>query len=233
MRYTLIIGYLLLFVLSAFSNVVAQVQPHLTVEAFEVGINRQDVQILDVRTIDEYNSGHIANALLADWNNELIFKERVRYLDKNKPVYTYCLAGSRSDAAADWLKKEGFGEVYSLQGGITSWKNKSKPVQRVEKVKQMTMKEFAALVPKHKTTLVDIGAPWCLPCQKMEPVLDNLQKANGEFFTLIRINGGEQEKLVKQLKVTELPVFIVYKGGREVWRKQGVVSENELLEHLK
>jgi rhodanese-related sulfurtransferase len=54
---------------------------------------------LDVRTAAEYQSGYLKNALLANWNDETEFKERIIALNKNKPVYTYCLSGARSHVA--------------------------------------------------------------------------------------------------------------------------------------
>ncbi len=81
----------------------------LDVTTFEKGINSNDsVQILDVRTPDEYNSGHIKNALLANWNDKSEFERRISFLDKTKPVYVYCLAGGRSAAAAKKIIAIGF-----------------------------------------------------------------------------------------------------------------------------
>ena len=49
------------------------------------------------------------------------FKEKVKELDKNKPVYLYCKKGGRSAKAAEILADLGFKEIYDLQGGITNW----------------------------------------------------------------------------------------------------------------
>ena len=73
---------------------------NLSVAEFEKGIAQNNIQILDVRTPGEYQSGHLKNALLADWNNDAEFQQRVNALDKSKPVYTYCLSGGRSSAPA-------------------------------------------------------------------------------------------------------------------------------------
>src|SRR5665647_3812456 len=65
-------------------------QTNLSVTEFEKAIAQSNIQLLDVRTSEEYQSGHLNNAFLADWNNEEEFKTRVQALDKSKPVYTYC-----------------------------------------------------------------------------------------------------------------------------------------------
>jgi len=59
--------------------------------------------LLDVRTADEYQLGHLSNALLAGWNNDKEFQLRAKALVKSKPIYTYCLSGVRSSTASDWL----------------------------------------------------------------------------------------------------------------------------------
>ncbi|MGZ8556980.1 MAG: thioredoxin domain-containing protein [Chitinophagaceae bacterium] len=201
---------------------------NLSVAEFEKGINQSNIQILDVRTPGEYQSGHLKNAFLADWNNQKEFQERVVALDKNKPVYTYCLAGSRSSAATEWLKQNGF-TAYNLSGGISAWKKDNKPVEQIEDVKQITLAEYMAQIPKDKTVLVDFGAEWCPPCKKMDPVLDSLVKTHASEFLLIKIDAGRQTDISRELKVDALPTFIIYKGGKEVWRKQGITDAKEFI----
>jgi rhodanese-related sulfurtransferase len=224
---------ILLSLVLVFANIqtIAQ-KTDLSSEEFEKGIANADIQILDVRTQGEYNSGHIKNSFLADWTQRNVFEERIKYLDKNKPVYVYCLVGGRSSAAAAHLQEAGFKKIYNLVGGIKAWKEASKPVEDVIKVKQLSAKEFMAMIPADKTVLVDIGAVWCLPCKTMEPVINDLLQSDGKKFKLLKIDGGAQEDLAKELKAVSFPTFIIYKSGKEVWRKEGVVSKEELLQQL-
>ena len=149
---------------------------NLPVSDFEKGINEQKVQLLDVRTAGEYENGHLKNALQADWNNDEQFKQRVKSLDKNVPVYTYCLSGARSGAAVKWLNANGY-KAYNLDGGLKSWNNAGKPIEQKTKGLQMTMTEYLELIPADKTVLVDFGAEWCPPCKKMEVVLKELEQS--------------------------------------------------------
>jgi rhodanese-related sulfurtransferase len=201
-------------------------------EEFEKGIAKENIQVLDVRTVGEYNSGHIKNALLADWNNKEQFTERIKYVDKDKPVYVYCLAGGRSAAAADWMKQNGFTTVINLEGGINAWKKNNKPLEGVSNEKQFTLEEYKALIPADSVVLVDFGAKWCPPCVKMEPVLQELFKEKGTAFKFVRIDGGVHTDVMKAMNVDALPVFIIYKNGKEVWRKQGLTEKKEFLQHL-
>ena len=223
---------LLILALSLFAacNTQAQ-QTNLSIADFEKGIGQNNIQILDVRTPGEYQSGHLKNSFLADWNNEKEFQERVKSLDKSRPVYTYCLSGARSNAATVWLRQNGF-IAYNLAGGINAWKRADKPVEQPSTVKQITLQEYMAQIPANKTVLVDFSAVWCPPCKKMSPVLDSLVKTNGSQFVLVKIDGGEQTEISNELKVDEFPTFIIYKQGKEVWRKQGIVAAKDFIVHF-
>lgn len=206
-------------------------QTNLSVPEFEKAIAGSNIQLLDVRTAGEYQSGHLSNALLADWTNEEEFKTRVQALDKSNPVYTYCLSGARSDAATQWLNQNGF-TAFNLAGGIIAWKGADKPLKQVETVKQITLAEYMANIPTDKTVLVDFSAEWCPPCKVMTPVVDSLATSNGNRFTLVKIDGGRQTDICKQLKVDAFPTFIIYKQGKETWRKEGITKAKEFVTNL-
>jgi rhodanese-related sulfurtransferase len=202
-------------------------------DAFEKAIQKENIQILDVRTASEYNSGHIENSLQADWNNQPQFLDRIQYIDKIKPVYIYCLAGGRSSAAADWMRKNGYTNVVELVGGINAWKKAEKPLEGVVIEKQMTIEEYWAKIPKDKTVLVDFGAKWCPPCVKMEPMLDELQQTKNLDFLLVKVDGGIHTDVMNALNIEPIPFFIVYKNGKEVWRNQGIQTKESLLKQIK
>lgn len=203
----------------------------LSADEFEKGIVQSNSQILDVRTYGEYQSGHLANALLADWTNQTEFQSRVKSLDKDKVVYAYCLSGGRSSNAAQWLRKNGF-TVYNLAGGIAAWRKNNKPTVQAGVTKEITLEEYTNQLSSGETVLVDFGAEWCPPCKKMAPVLDSLQLKHGSKFQLIKIDGGEQPALCKQLGIDGFPTFIIYKKGKASWQKQGLVDIKELEEQL-
>ena len=201
-------------------------------EDFEKGIAGTNVQVLDVRTFKEYNTGHIKNALQADWTNSSQFSDRIQYLDKDKPVYIYCLVGGRSTAAADWMRKDGFKNVVELIGGINAWKQADKPLEGSTNEPQMTMEQYLAAISADKMVLVDFGAAWCPPCVKMAPVIDELQNNKDLKFRLIKVDAGIHTNLMKAMNIEPIPLFIIYKKGKEVWRKEGIVSREEFLAQL-
>ena len=83
--------------------------------------------IIDVRTPEEFNEGHIENAVNIDFNSET-FKEDLDKLDKNKTYFIYCRSGNRSGRAIPIMKGLGFKEVYNLSAGIQEWIAEGLPV---------------------------------------------------------------------------------------------------------
>jgi thioredoxin len=202
-------------------------QTAINPEAFSKAISAGKIQVLDVRTADEYKSGHINNALQANWLDKNEFNDRTSHLDKNKHVYIYCFSGGRSGAAAEVLRAKGY-TVTNLEGGINAWKREGKALVGVDpNAKQTSMASYEGQVRSTKIVLVDFGAEWCPPCKKMEPVLDAFMKQNSKKLTLVKVDGGIETALMKSLKVEALPTFILYKNGKEVKRKQGLVTQEE------
>jgi thioredoxin-like negative regulator of GroEL len=74
---------------------------------------------------------------------------------------------------------------------------------------------------------VDFGAEWCPPCKKMEPVVEQLQKDLGKQLRLVKIDAGVHTDVMKALNIEDLPSFIIYKDGKEIWRKQGITELSE------
>ena len=86
-------------------------------------------QIIDVRTPKEYKSGYIKEAQnLHIYDKD--FEQRVDKLQKDKPVYVYCKAGSRSAEAVEILKAKGFTDIIELEGGMDAWNEAGKPVEQ-------------------------------------------------------------------------------------------------------
>ncbi len=208
-------------------------QTKVAADDFEKAISVDNPQILDVRTMTEFKSGHLKNSLQADWNNKSQFNERIKHIDKLKPVYIYCLSGFRSEQAADYMRKNGYKNVVELNGGISAWKRADKPIAEAVNEKQYSLKEFKSMIPADKIVLVDFGAPWCPPCVKMEPILKDLQADKDLSFQLLKIDAGVHTEIMKSLNIESIPVFIVYENGKEKWRMEGIATKEELKAQIK
>lgn len=79
-----------------------------------------DAQLLDVRTLAEYQDGHLDGAQLIDIMDPE-FAERIDALDRTRPCLVYCRSGNRSFHAGMFMKQQGFETVYNLADGILGW----------------------------------------------------------------------------------------------------------------
>ncbi len=228
-----LIQYVFVMVITFLScDSIAQQKLSITVTEFESKWQIGSYQLLDVRTTGEYKAGHLKNSLQADWLNKQQFEERTRHLDRSKPLLVYCASGVRSEQAAKWLLKQGFAEVFNLKGGTSAWQIEGRQLEADVVTQQMTVSIFQQKIQTEGIVLVDIGAEWCPPCKKMEPVLTQLQKEMGNKYQLVKVDGGTDIEVMKSIKASVLPTFIVYKEGKEIWRKEGIVDLTTLKSKL-
>ena len=101
----------------------------LDVEAFEKVISDTSVVRLDVRSIDEYASGHIAKAINIDVMKDDFKTKATSLLPKDKTIALYCRSGRRSKKAAGILIENGY-KVIELNSGISGWINARKEIVR-------------------------------------------------------------------------------------------------------
>jgi rhodanese-related sulfurtransferase len=85
--------------------------------------------ILDVRTPDEFNEGHIANAVNIDYYSDS-FRGDLDRLDKDTTYLLYCRSGSRSGRVLPLMGELGFERVYNMGGGFVQWEMKGFPAAK-------------------------------------------------------------------------------------------------------
>ena len=188
-----------------------------------------EIQLVDVRTEDEFKGGHIKNAKNISIASEK-WNSSIGDLDKTKPVLVYCLSGGRSKKAAAELKELGFKEVIELDGGYLAW-SKANP-QSNEAWTGMTKEEYAKLLTSDKIVVIDFYAKWCAPCKKMAPYLEKMNTELASTVTIHRIDADKNKSLFNALGYQGLPVILVYKNGKETFKKNEFVSEEELRKAL-
>ena len=103
-------------------NTNSQITEDINAEKFHQLIEEGDAIIIDVRTSQEFNSGHIIDATNIDFYSE-DFTEKLKIVGKDVPIYVYCRSGGRSSSAANKMEKLGFTKVYNMLGGIGSWQS--------------------------------------------------------------------------------------------------------------
>ncbi|MCW5919497.1 MAG: thioredoxin fold domain-containing protein [Bacteroidetes bacterium] len=200
----------------------------LTPEVFEKMLHETpDAQVIDVRTPEEFNDGHLKNALNMNVNSK-DFENRAPYLDKAKPLFVYCYSGGRSAKACEYFEKMGFKVIYDMEGGYSAWTDANLPVEGKKADKAGISLDNFALLTSGAKVLVDINAPWCPPCVKMKPMLDSLDIAWKDKVKIVRLNKDENQLISKSLQVNELPTLLFYENGKLVKRESGYKNAEQL-----
>lgn len=97
-------------------------------KAFEDIKSGKDIVILDVRTPQEISRGSIKGSINIPLQEleDVVEKE---IPDKNKTIYVYCLSGSRSVVAVDFMQKTGYKKVFNMTNGLLAWRSNQFPLE--------------------------------------------------------------------------------------------------------
>ena len=199
-------------------------------DAFEKALQQNPSALLiDVRTPGEFGGGHLPKAQNLDFRSA-DFAEKVKNLDKSKPVLVYCLSGGRSAQAAELMRKEGF-QVTELKGGYLKWTTKMKPLEGVPSVKHdeaWKKSDFDAIVKKEPLVVVDFFAKWCAPCIKMMPIVDKLSQEFEGKVKVLKVEADGNQPILQSYGIDEIPGFLVFKNGKLVQKVTGFQEEGQL-----
>ena len=123
---------ILAFLLASLASAgAAAADPVLLPVAQEALLERQkagdDIYVLDVRSPEEYASGHVPGAVNIPYDQ---MASRVAEVPKDKDVVLYCRTGRRAAIAAEVLAGHGYERLQHLEGDIVAWVEKGRPVQK-------------------------------------------------------------------------------------------------------
>lgn len=132
MKFSKLFSLGLIFFLFQSSVLFAQNTDSATVvpaATFEKMLKKKRNILVDVRTPEEMAEGYIDKATNIDFLDES-FPKKIETLNKNKTYLLYCRTGKRTAKAADMMKAAGFKNIYILDGGITTWIQEGRPVEK-------------------------------------------------------------------------------------------------------
>jgi thioredoxin 1 len=213
---------------------------HINAIEFSTLIGKGNGIILDVRTPGEFARGHIENSTLISTTDPQ-FAKKVNLLQKDKPIYVYCLTGSRSNAVANYMARNGFTNVYNLQRGIMEWQQRGLPITKSSHSvaadgKSYTVEGFKSIMGSNNLVLADFYAAWCAPCKKMAPEIEKLKQQYAGKARIEKIDIESNPALQNAYGVQSVPTLILFKNGKEVWRHNGYLDhasiQKELIKHL-
>lgn len=87
---------------------------------------------------------------------------------------------------------------------------------------------FQELINQERPVLVDFFANWCGPCRLMKPILEELKQRVGDSASIIKVDVDASPQAASAYQVQSIPTLILFKNGKPVWRKSGVVQAGEL-----
>jgi len=80
--------------------------------------------------------------------------------------------------------------------------------------------------------LLDVWAPWCLPCRGMGPILDEVASSLAGRVRVAKLDVDKNPEAAARLAIQGVPTLVVFKEGREVTRMIGARGKDELLARL-
>ncbi|MFB6181976.1 MAG: thioredoxin [Candidatus Magasanikbacteria bacterium] len=100
----------------------------------------------------------------------------------------------------------------------------------MEEVTAKKLKEV--LSNTDKAVLVDFWAPWCNPCEKMNPIIEEIGEEYEDRLKTIKVNIDDSRELADKLGILKIPSFLIFKDGEEVDKMVGEVSKDDLTEKI-
>ena len=88
------------------------------------------------------------------------------------------------------------------------------------------------VLTSEKPVVVDFWAPWCGPCRKLGPILDEVSSELGEKVKVVKVNTDENLKITQEYSISGIPSILIFKKGEAVERLVGLMQKTQLVTNL-
>ena len=88
------------------------------------------------------------------------------------------------------------------------------------------------VIDSDRLTIVDFWAPWCGPCRKLGPVLDEVVSEYSEKIKVVKLNTDENLKTAKEFSISGLPTLLIFKNGQPVERLVGLLPKSSIISNI-
>jgi thioredoxin 1 len=213
----------------------AIVSETISPQDFEKKIRLPGVLLLDVRTPEEFASGHIEGAKNINYNDPS-FAAEVEKLDKSKTILVYCLSGGRSGSSMSVFAEAGFQKVYNLEGGKMKWTSAGFPLVTSEtaapKSAGMSEADYVAATKSATIVIIDFNATWCAPCKKLAPILEQVEKDYIGKVKVVKVDVDANQAIAAAKHIDGIPFLEIYKEGKLTMQHEGLTTYEDLVKLL-
>lgn len=95
-------------------------------------------------------------------------------------------------------------------------------------MQQLTKNNFKDVIAKDEYVVVDFWASWCGPCKMLAPIFEKVAEKFGGKAIFAKVDVDEESDIAAEYNIFSIPTIIMFKGGNEIARRSGYMSENEL-----
>ena len=88
------------------------------------------------------------------------------------------------------------------------------------------------VIKSDSVVLVDFWAPWCGPCRKLGPVLDDIAQEFEGKVKVVKVNTDENLKIAKEFQISVLPSLLVFKGGEAKEVMVGLMPKSTIVSNI-
>lgn len=94
------------------------------------------------------------------------------------------------------------------------------------------MAAFNELIQSETPTLIQFHATWCQPCKMLAPMVEEAKRHMGDKVRVLKIDIDRNQALASQLGIQSVPTLMLYRAGKQEWRKSGVIPAEAIVKKL-
>ncbi len=92
--------------------------------------------------------------------------------------------------------------------------------------------KYEDAIKSNHLVLVEFYASWCPHCQRMAPIVEQIKDILSASLSVYQYEIDDNQTLADRENIKDIPTFIVYRDGEEMWRQSGEMSADDLLQHI-
>ncbi len=92
--------------------------------------------------------------------------------------------------------------------------------------------KYEDAIKSNHLVLVEFYASWCPHCQRMAPIVEQIKETLSASLSVYQYEIDDNQTLADRENIKDIPTFIVYRDGEEMWRQSGEMTADDLLQHI-